>query len=146
MAFTPGLLQHPKERAPQGNHQSSHFKVIFSVPVRDIPSTHQLETTHHFLTNSLMRGPPRTNEKDVKSTSHTQTCDHHCDESGGVCCFEVRKDDASLLSMAIMSQEPGLNFALTRGPKRFPHQETVSVCEFDKTLARHMRRHILTLG
>jgi ankyrin repeat protein len=50
--------------------------------------------------------------------------------------YAVREDGAGLLSLAIVSQDAGLlNFARTRGPQRLAHQETMSVCEFDKALA-----------
>ena len=45
----------------------------------------------------------------------------------------VRGDGAGLLSLAIVSQQSEmLKFALTRGPERLPHQDSMSHCDFTK--------------
>jgi hypothetical protein len=48
----------------------------------------------------------------------------------------VRGDGAGLLSLAIVSQQSEmLKFALTRGPERLPHQDSMSDCDFTKAFA-----------
>jgi hypothetical protein len=48
----------------------------------------------------------------------------------------VRRDGAGLLSLAIVSQQSEmLEFALTRGPERLPHQDSMSDCDFTKAFA-----------
>ena len=48
----------------------------------------------------------------------------------------VRGDGAGLLSLVIVSQQSEmLKFALTRGPERLPHQDSMSDCDFTKAFA-----------
>ncbi len=48
----------------------------------------------------------------------------------------VRGDGAGLVSLAIVSQQSEmLEFALTRGPERLPHQDSMSDCDFTKAFA-----------
>ena len=56
--------------------------------------------------------------------------------SNGANVKAVRGDGAGLLSLAIVSQQSEiLKFALTRGPERLPHQDSMSDCDFTKALA-----------
>jgi hypothetical protein len=56
--------------------------------------------------------------------------------SNGANVNAVRGDGAGLLSLAIVSQQSEmLKFALTRGPERLPHQDSMSDCDFTKAFA-----------
>ena len=54
MAFTPNLLQHPREWAPSNHSSGSHFRVETSVAIQTTPSLPQLERLLRFVVNSLL--------------------------------------------------------------------------------------------